>query len=104
MNNSRICPHCNQKISLRRCLIYLLKDSKHSIRCNTCNREIRPVQNPIRNEYCVALGFLSIYIPAMIAKNVYQADFIVAIISSIPFFVIVEMAIIFITLNKLFFK
>lgn len=101
---SRTCPHCHHKLSLRECSIYLYKDAKHSIQCGNCKREIRPIKDPIRFEYCVSLGFLCTYIPAMISIHIFHTDFITAALWAIPFVSILVIIITIIIFKKLFFK
>lgn len=103
MRNNRICPFCNKKVSIWKCTHYFLHDSSYNINCNHCNNKIRPIKNPIRIEYCTCAGFISIYLPAIICIQTFHLDFLTSILYALPFFALVELVIIVITLNRLFF-
>jgi len=103
MRNNRICPYCNKKVSVWKCMHYFLHDSRHSICCNHCNNEIRPINNPIRIEYCASAGFISVYLPAIICIQVFHTDLLTSILYSFPFFVLIEFIVMTVTLKRLFF-
>ena len=83
---------------------YLYYNSNHSITCDNCNREIRPMKDSVSFPLGVSLGFISIYLPGCIFVSYFNMDLLNAIIYSLPFFVIVETIVIIITFNNLHFK
>lgn len=99
-DNRRICPHCHKKVSLRKCTYYFLRDSNYSIECNHCHRTIKPIKNPLKVEYCVCAGFLSIYLPAIFYMYIFHMDFLTCILSSLPFTVLVVGVIMVLTLKN----
>lgn len=102
-DNIRICPHCHKKVSLWKCMYYFLRNSNYSIRCNHCHTAIWPVKDPIKIEYCVFAGFLSVYLPATFCLLKFHTDFFTSILCALPFFLLVEGVIMIRTLRKLRF-
>ena len=72
----RECPHCHKSISLRNTSIYLLRGTKHIIRCNHCHNEVRPSKEPMPFNTSVVGGFLSVVIPLQICLYYFRIDFL----------------------------
>lgn len=98
------CPHCGHKISFRICLVYLIKNHKHSIICDNCNRAIAPDKDIITFNMGMSIGFSAIAIPSMVALYVFHTDFLTAVIAGILFAIAAFLIVSIITIRDIHFK
>lgn len=102
---NRECPYCHKKISLRQCLIYLLRGTDHDTVCNHCGRRVKLAREPKPGfAYSFLIGLMSIYLPMQISLYVFHTTFVNALLYSLPFFIVSLAIIAYTTLHGLFFS
>lgn len=60
---NRECPYCHKKVSLRKCIKYIIKGTKYSTTCNHCGQQLWLEKEPLPFMYCVSAGFFIMYLP-----------------------------------------
>lgn len=60
---NRECPYCHKKVSLRKCIKYIIKGTKYSTTCNHCGQQLWLEKEPLPFMYCVSTGFFIMYLP-----------------------------------------
>ena len=60
---NRECPYCHKKVSLRKCIKYIIKGTKYSTTCNHCGQQLWLEKEPLPFLYCVSAGFFIMYLP-----------------------------------------
>lgn len=101
---NRVCPYCNEKVSIRKCVKYLLKGTNYSTRCNHCGREIWLIKEPIPFMYCVSAGFLIMYTSMQFFLYYRKMDFTHAVLYCLPLALITEIICSIIILHRIFFR
>ena len=59
---NRECPYCHKKVSLRKCIKYIIKGTKYSTTCNHCGQQLWLEKEPLPFMYCVYTGFFIMYL------------------------------------------
>lgn len=60
---NRECPYCHKKVSLRKCIKYIIKGTKYSTTCNHCGQQLWLEKEPLPFMYSVSAGFFIMYLP-----------------------------------------
>lgn len=88
VENARVCPHCGHKISMRRCLPYILFGTNHTTICNYCQRKVSLKREPLPFNLCVYVGLLSSIIPLYFLLYVIHYEFVESVLTLLPFWIL----------------
>ncbi len=101
---NRECPYCHQKVSLRRCLKYLLRGTAYTTTCNHCGRTLELEKEPLPFFYCVSAGFACGFIVMYYMLFMKHLTFGHAILYFIPIGIVLLIVVSCLTLNRIYFK
>lgn len=87
---NRECPYCHKKVSLRKCIKYIIKGTKYSTTCNHCGQQLWLEKEPLPFMYCVSAGFFMMYLPMQFFLYYCNLDFIDSVLYCLPIAVVAE--------------
>lgn len=102
--NVRVCPHCGKKISLRRCMDYILLGTSHGIACNHCNRMVWLRHEPIPFFLCVCIGAMSIIFPMDFFLYYMEYGFLKSLAFSLPIALLVFIVVTVLYMRRIEFR
>ncbi len=101
---SRECPYCHKKISLKRCSKYMLKGTKDTTTCDKCGNEVKLIREPIPFIYCVWWGILCGYLPIQFYLYVCDFSFMKSVLCTLPLALILFIGIAIGTFRNMYFE
>ena len=100
---ARECPYCHKEISRYKCSHYFFHGTNSPIRCNHCNREVKPSQEPIPFNYCFFLGICISYGAMNFFLYILKKDFISSLLYTFPIITILIVTLMALILKKIIF-
>ena len=100
---ARECPYCHKEISRYKCSHYFFHGTNSTIRCNHCNGEVKPSQEPIRFNYCFFLGICISYGAMNFFLYILKKDFISSLLYTFPIITILIVTLMALILKKIIF-
>ena len=100
---ARECPYCHKEISRYKCSHYFFHGTNSPIRCNHCNREVKPSQEPIPFNYCFFYGICISYGAMYFFLYILKQDFISSLLYTFPIITILIVTLMALILKKIIF-
>ena len=85
---NRECPYCHKKVSLRKCIKYIIRGTKYSTTCNHCGQQLWLEKEPLPFMYCVSAGFFIMYLPMQFFLYYRNLGFIDSVLYCLPIAVV----------------
>lgn len=101
---NRECPYCHKKVSLRKCIKYIIKGTKYSTTCNHCGQQLWLEKEPLPFMYCVSVGFFIMYLPMQFFLYYCNLGFIDSVLYCLPIAVVAEAICLIVVLYKIYFR
>lgn len=100
---SRECPYCHKKVSLRKCIKYIIKGTKYSTICNHCGKQLWLEKEPLPFLYCVSAGFFIMYLSMQFFLYYCNLGFIDSVLYCLPIAVVSEAICSIVVLYRIYF-